>query len=353
MAAAGQAAYPRTSFPDARILVADRSFEGSELLASVLERGGYRHVLPVTRTTNLTQLVKDLEPHVLLLSLAAPGLSALGTLRQLTRTAGDKYRLVVVGSPSDDLMKHRAFEYGAAEYIELPFDPVELLHRLERQVWVQLLLGEKRGRWAELAKEVRSLTSLAERAQIETVSLLGSLIDELDPQLGEHSWRVARISGHIATAMGLEEKFVEDLRRAARLHDIGHVLMTASDRDDVRDERAAAETAATLGATFLFGAFSPLVNMAARIASTHRERWDGTGGPRGLRGGEIPLEGRIVAVADAYDNHRHGLEGVDANQSEPWPAPDIVAEVATGSGVAFDPDVVEALQATMPRKAAV
>src|SRR5690606_5770289 len=92
MMAAGQDAYPRTSYPDARILVADRRFEGSELLASILERGGYKNILPVTRTTALSGLVSDLEPHVLLLSVATPGFSALGALRQLTRTAGDKYR---------------------------------------------------------------------------------------------------------------------------------------------------------------------------------------------------------------------------------------------------------------------
>src|SRR5690606_3491946 len=145
------------------------------------------------------------------------------------------------------------------------------------------LLGEQRSRWAEVAKEVRALTRIAERAQIETVSLLGSFIEELDGSLGEHSWRVARISGHMANAMGLEAKFVEDLRRAARLHDIGRLLIPEEAQDGCSNQRSRDEAIALVGSSFLSGAFSPLVNMAARIALTHRERWDGSGGPRGLK----------------------------------------------------------------------
>lgn len=339
MAVAGTELYPRTGFPDARILVADRSFDASELLASVLERGGFKNVLPVSRTADLPRFVNDLEPHVLILSLAAPGGSHLATLRHLASESKDRYRIVALGSPAENVVRRRAFEFGASEYIEQPFDPVELLHRLERQVREQMLLNERRRHWAEAAEEVRALARVAERAQIETASLLASFVEELDGPLGEHSWRVARISGTIATVMGLDAKFVEDLRRAARLHDIGRVLTSATGDGDGRPGTMELPTA--IGGMFLSGAFSPLMHMAARIAQTHQERWDGSGVPLGLKGLEIPLEGRIVAVADAFDTLLHG--SCDGYREQAIPTGQALDEIEKLSGAAYDPDVVTAL----------
>jgi len=148
----------------------------------------------------------------------------------------------------------------------------------------------------------------------------------------------------IGEELGLEACWLGDLRRAAPLHDIGKVSipdavllkparLTEAEMDIVRRHT-------TAGAAILAGSASPVLQMAEEIALTHHERWDGLGYPAGLRGRDIPLAGRIVAVADVFDALISERPYKDA-----WPVERAVAEIAAQAGRHFDPGVVAAFLA--------
>jgi putative two-component system response regulator len=137
------------------------------------------------------------------------------------------------------------------------------------------------------------------------------------------------------------------LRQAAPLHDVGKIAIP--DRILLKPGRLTAEefeemrTHTTLGAEMLARPGFPLLEMAAEIALTHHERWDGSGYPAGLAGGDIPLVGRIVAVADVFDALTNERPYKDA-----WPLADAVAEIRDQSHLQFDPAVVDAFLAVLP-----
>ncbi len=171
-------------------------------------------------------------------------------------------------------------------------------------------LGD-RGR-ATLEREVEGRTSELKRAlseleiaQAETVRRLSMAVEFRDEDTGAHIERIGRFSTLLAESIGMDEDFCERLRHAAPLHDVGKVAIPDAillkPGPLTREERAIVETHAEEGHRLVRGSSSSILDMAATIALSHQEKWDGSGYPRGLKGEAIPIEGRIVAVADVFD----------------------------------------------------
>ncbi len=171
-------------------------------------------------------------------------------------------------------------------------------------------LGE-RGR-GELEEEIESRTSELKRAlseleiaQAETVQRLSMAVEFRDEDTGAHIERIGRFSVLLAEHIGMDAEFCERLRHSAPLHDVGKVAIPDAillkPGPLTPEERAIVETHAEEGHRLVRGSSSSILDMAATIALSHQEKWDGTGYPRGLKGEAIPIEGRIVAVADVFD----------------------------------------------------
>jgi HD-GYP domain-containing protein (c-di-GMP phosphodiesterase class II) len=150
----------------------------------------------------------------------------------------------------------------------------------------------------------RALSEL-EIAQSETVRRLSMAVEFRDEDTGAHIERIGRFSTLLAERVGLERELCERLGYAAPLHDVGKVAIPDAillkPGPLTAEERAIVETHAEEGHRLLRGSSSSILDMAATIALSHHEKWDGSGYPRGLAGEEIPVEGRIVAVADVFD----------------------------------------------------
>lgn len=210
---------------------------------------------------------------------------------------------------------------------------------------------EQRTAQQQLANSARCLeTKVAERTQeldearAETLQLLAAVVEYRDDQTFQHTERVGVLAAEIAARLGLRAEQVARLREAAGLHDIGKIAIP--DRVLLKpgslsaQQQMVMETHAALGARLLSRSSSPVLQMAAVIAATHHEWWNGTGYPSGLEGERIPLVGRIVAVADVFDALTH-----ERPYMPPWPVNQAIARVRRAAGSQFDPRVVDAFLA--------
>ncbi|MDP9134150.1 MAG: cyclic nucleotide-binding domain-containing protein [Actinomycetota bacterium] len=212
-------------------------------------------------------------------------------------------------------------------------------------VLARLLIDEKelviRDNWM-LERRVRERTQDLRHSQLEIVHRLGQVAESRDPETGRHITRMSRVCAHLGKVIGLPPAECETLLHAAPMHDIGKVgvpdsiLHKPGPLDDGERDRMRRHT--TVGAEILAGSRSSIVRMAEEIAYTHHERWDGSGYPRGLRGTEIPLVGRICAVGDVFD----ALVSARVYKRA-WPIDEAFAELERQAGVLLDPDLVAAL----------
>ncbi len=191
-----------------------------------------------------------------------------------------------------------------------------------------------------LQRRVAERTAELAAARMEVLLRLSRAAEYRDDDTGEHTKRVGRTSAKIARGLALGSDAVEMIGLAAPLHDIGKIGIP--DSILLHGGRLTAEqfevmkTHCVIGHDLLDGTGVPLVQQAAEIALTHHERWDGTGYPQGLRGENIPLVGRVVAVADTWDALTHPRRYKDA-----WSRSDSLSEIRRSAGSHLDPRIVE------------
>ncbi|HEX8714663.1 MAG TPA: HD-GYP domain-containing protein [Solirubrobacteraceae bacterium] len=217
-----------------------------------------------------------------------------------------------------------------------------IVHAVARDVTA---LREAEDQLASNAKTLEAM--IAERtrelddARADTLRQLALAAEYRDDETYQHTERVGHVAARIALGLELPAGQVTLLRQAAPLHDVGKLAIP--DRillkpgKLTREEYDVMKTHAELGSRLLSSGSSPVLQMAAVIAATHHERWDGAGYPKGLTGEETPLVGRIVAVADVFDALIH-----DRPYKSAWPLELAIEEIARGSGTQFDPRVVTA-----------
>ena len=269
------------------------------------------------------------------LARLGPG-HAFGELAVLDRTP--RTATVVAVEPTETV------EIGAEDLDGVLAEHPQAVRRM-LGVLARLLIDEKelviRDNWM-LERRVRERTQDLRFSQLEIVHRLGQVAESRDPETGRHITRMSRVCAHLGKAIGMSPADCETLLLAAPMHDIGKVgvpdsiLHKPGPLDDGERDRMRRHT--TVGAEILAGSRSSIVRMAEEIALTHHERWDGSGYPRGLRGTEIPLVGRICAVGDVFDAL------VSARPyKRAWPIDEALAEIEAQAGVLLDPDLVAAL----------
>jgi PAS domain S-box-containing protein len=245
--------------------------------------------------------------------------------------------------------------YRWLEWTSRPDARERALVAVARDVTERKLLEERERRYQERleeavrerTEELRQRTDELEAASRETMQRLALAAEYRDHETQEHTERVGCAAARIAAALGLDERAIALIREAAPLHDVGKVgvpdavllkpgRLTAEEFEHVRRHAAT-------GAAILSGSRSEVLQTAEAIAGAHHEWWDGGGYPRGLRGEEIPLCARIVALADVFDALTHARP-----YKEPWAVAEAVAEIRRLRGRQFDPRVVDAFELLDP-----
>ncbi|HEX6306731.1 MAG TPA: HD domain-containing phosphohydrolase [Longimicrobiales bacterium] len=327
---------------DARILVIDDDPANVRLLSRLLARIGYHNVRGTTDDRNAFTEYGDFVPDLVLLDLRMPHVDGFALLERMRRARPDEAMapVLVLTADSSPETRRRANELGANAFVTKPYDLDEVALRvgalLELRAHAQAAfravpeLSAGSRAWDGTSDEFQLLHQLAETCVYR---------DRLSPG---HTGRVGWLAAVIASELRLPGAVVDVVRRCAPLHDLGKIAIP----DEIllkpgpltHEERAVAERHTTIGALILSGSRYPLLRVAAEIALTHHERWDGTGYPRGLKGTDIPIAGRIVAVADVYDALTH-----ERSYKPAWPVSRALGEILTKKGTHFDPLVVAAL----------
>ncbi|MCP5163109.1 MAG: DUF3369 domain-containing protein [Hahellaceae bacterium] len=195
---------------------------------------------------------------------------------------------------------------------------------------------------AAIAFENACLKHEIDETQRETVCLLGEAVESRSLETGKHVKRVAEISAFLAHLKGLDDEYIETLRAAAPLHDLGKVgiadsILNKPGRHDAEEMERMREHV-TIGYEMLRYSSRPILKCAATIAEQHHERWDGEGYPHQRKGEEIDIAGRIVAIADVFD----ALCSARCYK-EPWPVEKVLNYFMEQRGKQFDPGLVDLL----------
>ncbi len=332
------------SYAQAEIVLVEPEPVSAESVMRVLERAGYPRLIQITGPEQMRRYVQTADPDLLVVDVDGPAFDGPGLVAEvIARVAPERFLpILALGSP-DPAVGRRSLSAGAKDYVTKPVDPEELrlrVHSLLDTRFVYVRLREARNIMEGL---VRRRSSEVRQAQQETLELLSRVAELRDDATGEHTKRVGRLSGMIAEELGLGRDQVWLISNAAPLHDLGKIAVTdkvllKEGSLDTNEERAAMRHHAVLGAELLSGAQSDVLRMAREIAASHHEHWDGRGYPRGLRGEEIPLAARIVALADVFDALLHTRPYKPA-----WSAPAALAEIRQERALQFDPRVVDAL----------
>lgn len=338
-----RAVHAREGLEQGRILIVEDDATIVMLLEWILRREGFERVRSTADGLEVAALLDDFQPDLVILDLHLPRRSGLSVLAEInSRVSSDEYLpvLVLTGDISTEA-RESALSSGANDFLRKPFDHVEVLLRIRNLLETRLLHRRLEGRRAELEREVEARTRALEAAQVEILERLTTAVEMHDDVTGQHTRRVGEAAARMASILGLSAAQIDLIRRAAPLHDVGKLGIPDSilkkNGPLTEEEFVLVKSHTTIGARMLAGGESELIRIARSIALSHHERWDGRGYPEGLCGEEIPLEARIVALADYVDALAH-----DRPYRAAWPAERIHAEIRQQAGTHFDPGVVDA-----------
>jgi putative two-component system response regulator len=279
---------------------------------------------------------------LLIVDYMMPDMNGLELIARLDAAPEQRPPVLMVTASVDVDVRHRALENGASDFLIKPIDKVEFLARTRNMLALRsATLGlQHRASW--LAEEVSKATAELRAREQETIVLLCRASEYRDPETGAHIQRMAYYSRLIAEQLGLSAEQQDDVLNAAPMHDIGkvgtpdHILLKPGRLDE--EEMVVMRQHAAIGHSILKDCQARMLRLAAEIALTHHERYDGGGYPRGLAGEAIPLVGRIVAVADVFD----ALTSVRPYK-QAWSMDAARQFLLDNSGSHFDPACVRAL----------
>lgn len=332
-----------------KVLVVDDSKSSLAAIASVVGLLDRVEVQSCLDPLAATRLCAQEQFDLILVDYVMPGMNGNEFISALRGT--EAYRLVpivMITSEMELAIRRAAIEAGATDFLNKPFDRIELQARVRNLLALRQAQLDLSDRARLLAGEVEAATRHIAQREEEVIWRLARAIEYRDGTTGEHISRVAAVSRLIAEGLGVDEERARIIYLAAPLHDIGKIgisdaiLQKPGRLSD--SEMALMREHVGFGCSILEGGSSDLVRAAAVIAGSHHEKWDGSGYPAGLRGDQIPLEGRIVAVADVFD-----ALCSERPYKKAWPLEDAYAEIVASGGRHFDPACVEAFKAKWPQ----
>ena len=316
-----------------KILVVDDVSENVELVVAVLTKVGYS-VSSAYDGLSAIEKVKEESFDLILLDIMMPIMSGIGVCKYLKKHPSTASIPVIFLTASDDRsILTEAYDMGGVDYIKKPFFKEELLARVNSRL--KLRDYEK-----NLEKKVEIRTREIIDTQVKLMYVLGGIAEGHSKETQQHVKRVSEFTYILAKHYGLEEAEARLLKNAASLHDIGkiavkdHILHKAGSLS--KSEFKEMKKHAAMGADMLSHSKLPLFKIAATVSLHHHEKWDGSGYPNSLKGEQIHIYGRIVALADVFD----ALSFKRAYKNA-WTQEEVLKFIKNMRGKHFDPVLVD------------
>lgn len=293
---------------------------------------------PLLVAAQLHQLDFD----IALVDYVMPGLDGLGLVRAIR--SHERHRLlpiVMITAEEERAVRIHCIEEGVNDFLLKPIDPVEFKARVRNLLALHQAQQALAVRGDELQLEVdRALTTLVRREE-EIVWRLSRATEGRDFETGNHIMRMATVCRILSEELGQSKDFCRSIQVAAQMHDIGKVgipdYILFKPGPLTPEERVIMQSHTTIGEEILAGSDAPLIRMGAEIAASHHEHWNGGGYPRRLSRTDIPITGRIAAVADVFD----ALVSTRPYK-KPWTVTAARDFIFSQRGEQFDPTCVDA-----------
>lgn len=338
---------------NARILVVDDELINRKVLEGLLKSFGHDCVCADSGPAALAQL--DHSVDLVLLDIMMPGMDGFSVARAIRATpdfADLPIVMVTALSAREDRLK--AVQAGANDFIAKPIDSTELgvritsLLRMKRyrdtvkdyQLHLEQMVSEKTGALRHALEALERARKATLQAHMETIRKLSAAAEYKDEDTASHIQRMSSYCALIAAGRGMDEEQVDLILNSSPMHDIGKMgipdAILLKPGKLTEEEWVVMRRHTLIGASILKGGSSKYLEAGAEIALTHHEKWDGTGYPNGLAGTDIPLSGRICAIADVFDALTTKRPYKDAYTNEK-----ALEIMAAGRGTHFDPELYD------------
>ena len=329
---------------DMKILIVDDVSDNIQVAMNILKEESYSLSF-ATDGFEALELIKSEEVDLILLDIMMPKLDGFEVCRRIKLLENKKdIPIIFLTAKSDIETISKGFQLGGVDFISKPFHPEELLSRVKNHLELysaktflqqnNINLSIK----ADLQKE--RLVEELENNQREMIYILMEMMELTSDETGQHIKRVAescKLIAHYIDELTEEDEII--LFHASPMHDIGKIAIPKEILHKpgklTDDEFEVMKTHAQKGQEFLKNSHRKLFKAAGVIAHEHHEKWDGSGYPRGLKGSEIHIYGRIVALADVFDALTHKRKYKNS-----WSIEDSVSYIKSQSGSHFDPNLV-------------
>jgi len=344
----------------ARICIVDDEPVNIKVVGKYLQIAGYTNFVTTTDSPRAMEMIRAEKPDVILLDVMMPQVSGLQILREVRSDPRLSHLPVLILTAStDNDTKKSALDLGATDFLAKPVDPADLVPRIRNSIVVKAHHDHLARYSEQLEHEVKLRTAELEQSRIHAVHCLARAAEYRDDDTGRHVVRVGRYASIIARELGYSEEQTSVLELAAQLHDVGKIGIRDSillkpgklDPDEFAEMKRHCEYGRTIIQPDAPASLpkqrthfdrTTLLELAADIAFTHHERWDGNGYPSKIAAEQIPLEGRITAVADVFDalSSRRPYK-------QPFPLEKCLSILREGRGTQFDASVIDAFLARL------